>query len=136
MKGLGSVRYSMLMRIVRLLFWGWALLLGVGASGAFAQTFYQCEEWEAAEADVRVLAAESARKADLWVYFVYTPREVAGTRPGVVYQTANRKEADFTLTFVESAKQADFSLWIVDDSTKAGWRNKGKEHLLDKYLKK
>ena len=60
----------------------------------------------------------------------------AGCRPGVVYQTANRKEADFTLTFVESAKQADFSLWIVDDSTKAGWRNKGKEHLLDKYLKK
>ena len=124
------------MRIVRLLFWSGALLLGAGASGAFAQTFYQCEEPEAADADVKVLAAESARKADLWVYFVYTPREVAGARPGVVYQTADRKEADFTLTFVESAKQADFSLWIVDDSTKAGWRYKGKEHLLDKYLKK
>ena len=136
MKGLGSVRYSILMRVARLLFCGWALLLGVSAGGAFGQTFYQCEEWEAAEADVRVLAAESARKADLWVYFVYTPQEVAGARPGVVYQTANRKEADFTLTFVESAKQADFSLWIVEDSTKAGGRNKGKEHQLDKYRMK
>lgn len=108
-------------------------LLGLAlcTSGLKAQKFYQCEENEAP--DLKVFAAESPNGADFNACFVYDLAELKGV--GTVFQTATREEADFSLQFVDEKKDADFSLWIVDSPAEAGWVNKEKEHLFDKYLK-
>ena len=99
-----------------------------------AQKFYQCEENETP--DLKVWAAESAKGADFNAYFVYDIAEMKGMTIGTVLQVATRQEADFSLQFVDNKKDADFSLWIVETAEDAGWKNKAKEHLFDKYLNK
>ena len=105
------------------------LLLSFGLK---AQKFYQCEENETP--DLKVWAAESPTGADFNACFVYDVAEIKGV--GTVFQTPTRDEADFSLLFVDEKKDADFSLWIVDTPNDAGWVNKSKEHLFDKYLNK
>ena len=110
------------------------LLLGLAlwSSALKAQKFYQCEENETP--DLKVWAAESPSGVDFNACFVYDLSEIKEI--GTVFQTATREEADFSLQFVDEKKEADFSLWIVDTPEEAGWVNKAKEHLFDKYLKK
>lgn len=97
-----------------------------------AQKFYQCEENETP--DLKVWAAEKPKNADFNAYFVYDASEVKAI--GIVFQVAIREEADFSLKFVDDKKEADFSLWIVESPDEAGWKNKKKEHLFDKFLNK
>lgn len=102
------------------------------AVSAVAQRFYQCEENETP--DLKVWAAESPKQADFNAYFVYDSKDLEGI--GVVLQVPTREEAQFTLLFVDEKKDADFTLWIVETKKEAGWQNKEKEHLFDKYLSK
>ena len=97
-----------------------------------AQKFYQCEENETP--DLNVWAAEKPKGADFNAYFVYDVSELKGI--GTVLQVPTREEADFSLKFVDDKKEADFSLWIVESPAEAGWKNKSKEHLFDKFLSK
>ncbi len=97
-----------------------------------AQKFYQCEEDETP--DLKVWAAEKPKNADFNAYFVYDASELKGI--GTVLQVPTREEADFALQFVDNKKEADFSLWIVESAEEAGWKNKKKEHLFDKFLNK
>ncbi|MFC2324908.1 MAG: DUF6150 family protein [Bacteroides sp.] len=97
-----------------------------------AQKFYQCEENETP--DLKVWAAEKPKGADFNAYFVYDASELKGI--GTVLQVPTREEADFSLQFVDNKKEADFSLWIVESAEEAGWKNKNKEHLFDKFLNK
>lgn len=110
-----------------------ALLLMLCSGGLTrAQKFYQCEPGETP--DLKVWAAESKQEADWLVYFVYDGQGLG--QPGIVMQVPTRKEAQFSLSFVDDKKEAQVSLWIVDTPQEAGWQHPEKAPIVEALTEK
>ena len=51
-------------------------------------------------------------------------------------QVPTRKEAQFSLSFVDDKKEAQVSLWIVDTPQEAGWQHPEKAPIVEALTEK
>tara|TARA_B100001057_G_scaffold13732_2_gene13039 strand:- start:56385 stop:56732 length:348 start_codon:yes stop_codon:yes gene_type:complete len=81
------------------------------------------------ESDLKVFVVDYESQADLKVYKLQYMSQVKGN-DGLWYFAKYKSEADKKIYFVDYQSQSDLKIFFVKYKSQAGWRNKGKIHLM------
>ena len=81
------------------------------------------------ESDLKVFVVDYESQADLKVYKLQYKSQAKGN-DGLWYFAKYKSEADKKIYFVDYESHSDLKIFFVKYKSQAGWRNKGKVHLM------